>query len=614
MSYELDKFNISDQQEILTLVMRDFTKSENWRSNKVIKWMEYLNYYHGKHLPEDIKNRANKNQIFIPYLFQVIQTIMPRIMGSQFAGDLIVTANPREKYDMELKTLIEQTIKFEFDNIPNLYLKAYNVFHNALLYGTGIAKVFWNKERQGLGFDYVHIGDIYPDPTATGIFDSRFIIHRVETTYPFLKKNEKRTDENGDIVGHYVNLEKVKDSSYPENYDTFQSIKEGMFENESYYGKNEKIELLEYWTPEWTITIANRQFVIRHIKNVYKELPFIIVYDYPEPNSFYGIGEGQLICPLNKEANLRRNQDLDNYDLQLQPIFALRTGSVKVRDVLTMYDKKVLPIASTEDIDKLIQRWSPQVQPGLGTQAEQQIKYDLQGITGIPDFTDPKGPAGSNDTATGKSIIAESTKQRINLKIDLINYMFAKELGRKILKYFYMFMPAEKVIRITNSSNIQPFFEFKLQKEDLKYWYTFDLIPATVKEQVDKRAHQERMTMLLQATQGLLNDPSVQAAQRKENFDINIRPILEEVYKAHELLNIEDILVVRQTTPLAAPGDSGMERIPEEGILDTGDNQSVGQAVSFPTSDIAPLEMGTQPPPITPVLHKQRLAQELLNG
>ena len=604
MSYEINKFNTKNKAKVLSLVMKDFTKSDNWRQPKITEMLEVLSYYHGKHLASDLVGRSNKNNIFIRSLFQVIQTILPRIMGSQFSGDTIVSAKPREKFDVRLTEVMEKMIKFEFDNIPDLYLKSYYVFHNALLYGTGVAKIFWNNARNGLGYDFVHLGDIYPDPVSTGIYDSRFIIHRIETTMEHLMDNEERTDQNGDIVGHYTDLDKVKDSSYPANEDNFKYQSESMLSMEM--GDNQtadKVELLEYWTPEWTITVANRQVVIRHTKNVYEELPFLVVYDYPEPNNWYGIGEGELVKPLQREKNRRRNQDLDNYDLQLQPVFALRTGSVKVRDVLTMYDKKVLPIAGSEKINDLIQRWSPNVQPGLAQEAEKRLDFDIQGVTGIPDFTDPDGPVGKNNTATGTSIVAESASQRINQKIDIINYMFSKELGRKILKYFHLFMSAEKVIRVTNESDAEPFVEFKINRDDLTYWETFDLIPISVKEQVDKRAHQERMAILLQAIQGLINDPGVTQKLGEEGMELKITPIIKDVLNAHELKNIDDILVVRQDTQEGLPADSGQ-----------GDTQPVDPTAILPAGDIQTLEEGVQPPPELPMLNKQRIAQEMMNG
>ena len=604
MGYEIDKFNTNDETKLLSLVMRDFEKSRNWREPKIQAMLDNLSYYHGKHLESDLVKRKKKNNIFIRLLFQIIQTIMPRIMGSQFSGDTLVSARPREKFDVALKEKIEKLIKFEFDNIPNLYLKAYYIFHNMLLYGTGVAKVFWNKARKGLGFDFVHLGDIFPDPTSTGIYNSMFLIHRIETTFKHLLNNEQRVDENGDIVGNYINLDKVKNTSYPTNEDNFNvqadSILNVEYEN---FENIEKVELLEYWTPEWTITVANRQIIIRHVRNIYKEFPFLIVYDNPEPNSWYAIGEGDLLMDIQKEYNKRINQDLDNWDFQLQPVFALRTGSVKVRDVLTMYDKKVIPVAGSEDINKLIQRWSPGVQPGLGQQVIDRIKFDAQAVTGIPDFTDPDGPAGKNKTATGTSIIAESASQRINEKIDIINYMFSVELGRKILKYFHLFMDAEKVIRITNESDLKPFEEFKIQREDLNYWQTFDLIPISVKEQVDKRAHQERMTLLLQALQGLINDPGVTQKLTEEGMNLQITPLIKDVLKAHGLLNIDDILVVRQNeTQQDMQGDS------------EGDTQAANPAVFPSAEDIQTLEEGAQPPPELPMLNKQLLAQEMLNG
>lgn len=594
--YEIDKYNVKDEDKIVKLVMKDFHKSNDWREPIAKQNKDYLSYYYGKHLPNDNINRAGKNQIFVNYTFGTIQTILPRLMGSQFKANTMVTVKPREIFDTELKEIMETLIKYEFDNIPNLFVKTLYAFLQSCQFGDGFVNVFWDTVRNAIGYDFVDWGDLYPDPLGTDFFNSRYVVHRIETVFKHLKDME-RTKKNP--RGKYFNIDKVKNTQYPTDFETFAQYRDDILGREYNRETDEKIEILQLQTPEWIIAIANREVLIRHERNAYEEITFMQIPDYPDPTSFHNIGEIQIIFQQQKEANLRCNQDLDNYDLQLQPIYALRAGSVSTNDILKMYDRKVINIAGTEDINKLLTRWAPDVQPGLGEQSVRTLRENMEFANGITSAV--RGQESQrNDTATGWSIQAEAALQRIELKIDCINYQFAAPFGRKILKYYHLFLEEDKVIRITNKSDITPFKQFKVPRDRLQFWETFDIVPVTTKEQVDKRAHQERMTLLGQYIQGLVDDEIVMSKLANENFGLNIAPVIKKVLRAHEVMEVDDILVVRQDTTVDNQGGS----IP-------GGNQP-DLSTEIPAENT--LTEGASGVPEFPVLNKQKLAQEMMRG
>jgi hypothetical protein len=141
------------------------------------------------------------------------------------------------------------------------------------------------------------------DPLATGMHNASFVLYRSYQTLAHLRQMQD--------AGVYRNVDLV-DVNRRVSSTSSESI-DPAFKQET----KGTVEVVEYWTCERLITVANRGVVLRDDPNPFwhGEIPFTVAVTIPELYTLNGISQVETIIDLAKALTRALNQRLDNADL-----------------------------------------------------------------------------------------------------------------------------------------------------------------------------------------------------------------------------------------------------------------------------------------------------------
>ena len=523
---DINNLGKGDKTKILAKIEDRYRDADNDRKSKYVEWQEYERLYHSITLRKD--KRAKRSNIFVPHIFTAVQTIVPRLVEVIYNQGKIVDVLPRIPDDKDRAELLSALIQYQFDIFPSGFLEIHNFVLQTLKLGTSILKVLWDADTESVIFKHVDLGDFWIDPLATTIDTARYAIHRIETTWEHVKDQEK--------AGVYSNVDKAKNSwDHP---DTSDSLRMDRLDQRGINGsgtggdsEKNKVVLHEVWTEKSIITVINWIDVIRIDKNAYGKLPFLRGVDYPEENSFYGIGEIEVGKDLQREINKKRNQRMDVVDLIINPLIMHDSSKVDVGELFQIYPGKIISSkdAINGNIRDALNVWSPPDTTGASVREEEMLKAEFQNTLSVSDFMQGNSGPKMNDTATGMAIIAEQMTKRFKMKADLMLYMVILPLGRMILDYFEKFMTMDGVIRVASQNQSGP--EFTTVSPDmLKNSKNFDLRIVGFNQFVNKVAEQQNMTQMFQN----LSNPQIQQGLMQQGHEVDMVALTKDYLKTFD--------------------------------------------------------------------------------
>lgn len=409
------------------------------------------------------KTQFTNSKIYNPYSWANIETIVPRMVAQK----PIVEYKPREEMDNFSSEIHTALFKYWWDK-DAAFEKVVSWIKNALIYGTGVAKIYWktidkevtsyelgpdgkplidengefitNKETipyfDDPCLEVVNMYDFFLDPEAQNIQDAQWVIHRYYKSFDELEQ-----------AGYYKNLKRLKRyiSSKIEKSPEETERKELAFGHSGEYDETvDNIEIWEMWDKDGLTVMAAGEVVIREQENPFwhGKKPFISLNDSIVPQEFYGKGEIEPVIKLQHALNTVQNQIIDNRTQVLMNMWKI-TGENVDESELIYRPNGVIHLSN--EYEKV----EPIIPPDLTGNAQKDvslIKSDIQQALGIYDYT--KGAeTGANKTATGIGLVQEAANARFKHKIQLLEEAI-KEVGEMVLALYQQFITDEKVIRV----------------------------------------------------------------------------------------------------------------------------------------------------------------------
>ena len=295
----------------------------------------------------------------------------------------------------------------------------------------------------------VDLFEFYPDPEAIDIEDARYVIERFYKPRKYLKELEKQ--------GIYKNIDDVpfQGSNLKERDDRLSSINFQTPVNNNEMEDNDIVDLLEFWTDERCITVANQSTLIRNEHNPYwdGQKPYVKMILVPVQNEFYGIGAIEPMQFLQHELNDKRNQRLDNVNMSMNRMWMWNTSYHLPNGTASLISRPhgIIPVEGMvgDDVRRALRPLDiPDVTQSSYVE-EDVIKRDIQNATGVNDFFAGRSAPDSrlNKTATGISLTLAQAQARFKYSIDLISESFQK-IVEKIFARDKQFLPDDYVIRL----------------------------------------------------------------------------------------------------------------------------------------------------------------------
>ena len=552
--------------DILHRVITDFEAARMTRIPHEERWLRWYKLY--RSYTEKKDTGAN---LFIPYTFSIVETVMPRLITTIFASRPYIGVLPVNQASVETAKMHELLLDYQLTQRINTIEVASLWIKEALMYGTSFLKTMWRYESRWMKHntskmnlfgvsvgnkveeietviyddpDVVHVDlwDIFVDPEATTIDDAEYVIHRVYRTKEYLKKQA--------AAGLYSNLEGIE-SSYTSSEselsadDRLDAV--GLSRTKK---QDDRIELLEYWTDDRVIVVANRSQIIRNEENPYWHCkkPFIRIVDHPVPHELYGIGEIEPIEYLQYELNDTRNQRMDNVNLIINRMWKVLSSSELNPEHLISRPGGVIQVNDMNEIEPL-----PVEDVTASAYAEEaEIKRDIDRTMGVYEYARGE-TTDRRETATTASILSNAANERFKMKVQLMEDMGLRRLGLMLIQLNQQYIDHERVIRIVGDDGVH--FQ-KLSPEDIAG--EFDVMPigSTVEPIVNKDI---RLSQLLNLYSNIKDSPYIDQAA-----------FLKRILEVADIKDTERIIIQQQQQAPVQQPIPGIDLQAVEGVGNLG--------------------------------------------
>ena len=587
MIYKLERLLEKEDKEIVELIYDCLDKAEKNQRPYLERFKRYYELYRN-YIAEENKREHGAN-LFIPYTFEAVETIAPRLVTAIFNNRPYMTAVPLSNTAYENARNMEMLLDYQSEKYLDHVLFFTMVFKNTLKYGTSIVKTTWKFTEKTIRvnkyeknpklsalmqrkvdtekivtynapyMEIVPLEDFFFDPSASDLESARFVIHRYYEDIDIIKEKV----EDGIYKAKKEDIEKLSDESFHYSENTFTSAQrvDGVTGGDS---KPEgMVEILEFWGDDCVVKVAGDIILdIDYNPFFHGERPFVRFLDYPVANEFYGIGEVEVIESLQEELNTTRSQRLDNVTMVINNMWkVVRNSNIDPNQLISRPNG----IVEVEDPNDLTPLTVPDVTEA-GYKEEQIIKDDIDRTTGVNDYTRGGNPA-RRETATTASLLSESANERFKLKIRLLEKTSFKQVGYQLVALNQQFITEDVEVRLFDKTkpmeqNYTNPETVKLSPQDIAG--QFDLIPcgSTTEPLANKELRQTQITQLYN-TMG-------------QSEYINQPEFLTAILEAFDFKNVDKLILQQPPMPeqlmagmegMMPEGFAGGEPLPEEAVV-----------------------------------------------
>ncbi len=308
------------EQSLVEQILEDYELYKNQSSKQRNVWVDCYTSYNSL-----LAKRENPylSNIFVPKTHEAVEILSAFLIGD----NQLVRAKPAGVNDVLKSEPIQKLLQYQWDKVLRAREKIEVWAKEAVIFGTGIMKVGWiddpKKKFDDPFIEVVDLPHFYADFYIQDIQEQDSVIHEIFTTKEKIKKLYK--NPNVDLI---------------EEFDTDPTSLSFQSQDASTIESKKKIRLLEYWTPENVMTIAEGKdgwVFLRKDKNPYEFIPFVVLrYKVsPLPNRFYGIGAIEPTLVIQKAINNIVNEMFDNITLINQKMWIKRRGaSINPQDLV----------------------------------------------------------------------------------------------------------------------------------------------------------------------------------------------------------------------------------------------------------------------------------------
>lgn len=517
-------------EQIVSEVLSLYHEAERNVIQRRDLWHSYYKLYRGY---IDEPSYPWQSTVFVPQTYSTVETIVPRILDAIFAEQRPVGVEPFGAEDVLNAEIIEELLNYQ---IKRIGLRPFvSTIKDCVMYGTGIIKVGWRVDEKvitakkddvnqyiltgsptktekdvvkvydGPELIPVDLFEFFPDPEAVDIEDARYIIERFYKPRKYLKELEKQ--------GIYKNIDDIpqQGANLKERDERQANINFHNPINNNEMEDNDVIELLELWTDERVITLANKHTIIRNEINPYWDgvKPYVKMVLVPVQNEFYGIGAIEPMQYLQHELNDKRNQRLDNVNMSMNRMWMWNTSYHLPNGTASLISRPhgIIPVEGMvgDDVRRALRPLDiPDVTQSSYVE-EDIIKRDIQIATGVNDYFAGNSAPDSrlNKTATGISLTLAQAQARFKYSIDLISESF-KKIIEKIFARDKQFLPDDYVIRLFGEAGYV-FKEIGIDNLYGSFDFTINIGNALIPKQIE----QDQLLQLVQmlAPQGYDIEP-----------------------------------------------------------------------------------------------------------
>lgn len=425
-------------------VVDQFNASKNWRDSQETRWKRFYKLYRSYRDGEDTPYKSN---IFVPYIFSIVETVVPKMLGTIFNTRPIISVVPRNGMSEGMSRLLERLLEYQLDEDQlEFFSKILEFFKECAIYGSSFAKIIPKfHDDELVSFNYIDVEPIdlfhvFPDCRATSIRRMKHIIQLSYVDYDELERLGRQ--------GFYKNvsemMDKIEGLINVDEYKKKRLTSVGILDEYGWDGARKVIEVLEYWDREYIYTVGARQVVLKKEKNPFGGLlPFIMARYVPVQHELYGIGIPEISESLQTELNDVRNQRMDNVNLIINRMFVANKYADIDFDSLVSYPGNVI---LTNDVSA-IQPLDTRDITKSAYMEEDIIKKDIDNATGEWEYSRGATPP-RRETATGIVRLQQASNIRFDTVVKMLEFTVLRSIAKMFLWLDYHFMEPETFAKI----------------------------------------------------------------------------------------------------------------------------------------------------------------------
>lgn len=518
----------------LTMVVDDFNEAWKYTSGSWHdRWERNHFLYNGQRTARSYDGIADT---FVPMTFSTVETVVSALFGSKPKYDYI----PPEESEDEGVEVLNGLVDYYWDK-DQWSMKNIDMGRSMVKLGTGISYYYWDIDHPCK--ITIPLRDFFIDPTATSLDNARYVGRRYLTTLEELEgfeivdlEAEPDSDGNLPMKKKYTNLKGLTGGKTNENTDQQEK---NIWYGSTLDGSDKKqIEIIEYWTEDKVISVANRERVIEDSENYFKAkarangdkypkgiLPFSDARDYVDESLFYAKGEVDIIADQQEMLNDLTNQYIDAITFQLNPMFKIPSEHAdKVDEV------ESLPGATYAfDVEP--------INTGLTSPAafneRINIKNEIREATASNEVV--RGGSTEN-TATATEINAQiaGAGQRMSIKVSALENGYFHREARILFRMIQLYVTEPMMVRILGKDGAN-WQEFDPEKFKGEYEPRVQL-DITVQQ---RRAEEQRKAQDLVAA--FLGDPDIDQIELKKlalqrGFDLDPDEVSSLIVNREEVI------------------------------------------------------------------------------
>jgi hypothetical protein len=417
---------------------------KRWRQPYEDQWKKFYKLYRSY---RDSTIYPFKSNLFVPYVFSIVETVVPKMLGTIFNTRPLISVQARQGASENLAKVMERLLEYQLDDERlEFFSKILEFFKECTIYGTSFLKVipkFGDDEL--VSFNYIDVEpidlfNIFPDYRAKSIRRMKYII---QLSYVDLDELKTLQDQ-----GFYKNVKDVEayiaSDVYVDEYKRTRLTDTGRLDEYGFDTNRKIIEVLEYWDKDKIYTIGAKKVILKEEDNPFDGLlPFIMARYVPVQHEIYGIGIPEISEDLQEELNTVRNQRMDNVNLIINRMFIANKYADIDMSSLVSYPGNVI---LTNDINAIEALDTRDVTKSAYME-EEIIKHDIDNATG--EFMYMRGaPPERRETATGIVRLQQAATARFDTVIKMLEFTVIRHISKMFLWLDYQFLPKEELYKI----------------------------------------------------------------------------------------------------------------------------------------------------------------------
>jgi len=451
---------------------------------------------------------------FVPMTFSTIETMTSALFGAKPKFNY---TPPQEKADQETE-ILNGLLDYYWDK-DQWNIKVISWGRTFLMLGTSVVYLYWDIDHPVM--INVPIRDFFIDPMATTLENARYMGRRYLTTKDELKSFEvvdlegkQDADGNYQMKPKYQNIDKINAGVKGDNTD--KQEKDMFYGSTTSNPEDEQVEVIEYWTCDKVISIANRSVVIEDAENYYKTqarkqgdkypegiMPFSCLRDYVDESLFYAKGEVDFISEEQELLNDITNQNIDSITFTLNQMYTLSPNYAHLLNEIENLPGAVY-LAEPGALSPIQQRPIP---PDAFNE-RMNLKNEIRETTASNEVV--KGVSqDSQATATEINAQIAGSGQRLGLKVTQVENEGFHRLAKIVFEMIKLYVTEPTMVRIMGKDGA------KWEEFDPKD-FQGDYEPRVQLDITIENKRQREASEAKELLAAFLNDPEINQVELKK--------------------------------------------------------------------------------------------------